>query len=134
MAKSGAQRAREFRDRKKNGEPAPPRKPPPRSQLGPAKRKTQEIAAIAMAEGITPLEVMLRAMRAAWEAGDMPTAVTRAKDAAPYVHPRLAATEVTGKDGGAVKFENVTDEDRVAALARFMARTGAALLPKATEH
>jgi hypothetical protein len=87
-----------------------------------------------MAEGITPLEVMLRAMRAAWEAGDMPTAVTRAKDAAPYVHPRLAATEVTGANKGPVQFETVTDDDRVAALARFMARTGAALLPKSTEH
>ena len=84
---------------------------------------------------ITPLEVLLGSMRRAWDAGDQKTACLIAKDAAPYVHPRLAATEVTGKDGGAVKFENVTDEDRVAALAAFMARTGRALPnPKETEH
>ena len=51
-----------------------------------------------------------------------------------YLGMFVDKTEVTGKDGGAVKFETVTDDDRVAALARFMARTGAALLPKATEH
>ena len=138
MAKSGADRARDHRERLKTGEKAPigrPKSEMPRKPKGPAKTKSAIIAAIAMAEGITPLEVMLRAMRNAWNAGDEQTAVARAKDAAPYVHPRLAATEVTGKDGGAVKFEHVTDEDRVAALASFMARTGAALpKPKETEH
>ena len=118
-AMTGAERARRFREARKTG----------------LKEKAKVIASTALEEGITPLEVMLRAMRNAWNAGDEQTAVARAKDAAPYVHPRLAATEVTGKDGGAVKFENVTDEDRVAALASFMARTGAALpKPKETEH
>ena len=52
-----------------------------------------------------------------------------------YLGMFVDKTEVTGKDGGAVKFEHVTDEDRVAALASFMARTGAALpMPKETEH
>lgn len=65
-----------------------------------------------MAEGVTPLEVMLGTMRAlwatAWTAGEMDSAAAAqasaiAKDAAPYVHPRLQATEHTGKDGGAIK-------------------------------
>jgi hypothetical protein len=37
---------------------------------------------------ITPLDVLLREMRAAWDAGDTAQAVTLAKAAAPYVHPR----------------------------------------------
>jgi hypothetical protein len=58
-----------------------------------------QIAATAKAEGITPLEVMLGAMRHAWEAEDKDAAARYAKDAAPYMHPRLAAVEHTGKDG-----------------------------------
>lgn len=61
--------------------------------------RTQEIAAKASAEGITPLEVMLGAMRQAWDSNDKDGAARFAKDAAPYVHPRLAAVEHTGKDG-----------------------------------
>jgi hypothetical protein len=52
------------------------------------------IAAAAKAEGVTPLEVMLGAMREAWAAGDKDAAANFAKDAAPYVHPRLAAVDV----------------------------------------
>jgi hypothetical protein len=58
--------------------------------------KTREIADRAMAEGITPLEVMLGAMRCAWENGDKEKAASHAKDAAPYMHPRLAAIEHSG--------------------------------------
>lgn len=79
---------------------------------GAATKKTREIAEQAAAEGITPLEVMLRAMRKFVEnaekmAGiDEPTSMTLmkeaadvAKNAAPYMHPRLTAMEVTGKNG-----------------------------------
>jgi hypothetical protein len=66
-------------------------------------KKTREIAEKASAEGITPLEVMLGAMRAAWEKQDKDTAARFAKDAAPYVHPRLANVEHTGEDGGPMK-------------------------------
>ena len=58
--------------------------------------KTREIAERAMAEGITPLEVMLGAMRTAWENGDREKAANHAKDAAPYMHPRLAAVQHSG--------------------------------------
>ena len=67
--------------------------------------KTRAIAEQAVAEGITPLEVMLRAMRAKFDAGELVAAASLAKDAAPYVHPRLAAVEQSGPDGGAMTTE-----------------------------
>ena len=46
-------------------------------------KKTRAIANAAAAEGITPLEVMLEAMRALHEAGRLDEAAAVAKDAAP---------------------------------------------------
>lgn len=71
-------------------------------------KRTQEIAAQASAEGITPLEVMLGAMREAWDKGDKKEAATIAKDAAPFVHPKLAAVEHSGNQDQPVTFEIVT--------------------------
>lgn len=56
----------------------------------------QEMMARAAAEGISPLEVMMAAMREAWEAGDKDKAVQVAEKAAPYIHARLAATQISG--------------------------------------
>jgi hypothetical protein len=69
---------------------------------GSATKKTREIADKAAASGITPLEVMLEAMNAFRVAGDLEKAASFAKDAAPYMHPRLAAVEHTGEDGGPI--------------------------------
>lgn len=69
---------------------------------GSTTRKTREIADKAAAAGITPLEVMLEAMNAFRGAGDLEKAASFAKDAAPYMHPRLAAVEHTGEDGGPI--------------------------------
>jgi hypothetical protein len=55
------------------------------------------LIALATKEGITPLEVLLRSMRAAWKAGDKETACRYAKDAAPFVHPRYASIDMTAK-------------------------------------
>lgn len=71
-------------------------------KLGSATKKTREIADKAAASGVTPLEVMLEAMNSFRDAGELDRAAAIAKDAAPYVHPRLAAVEHTGKDGGAI--------------------------------
>jgi hypothetical protein len=70
---------------------------------GAATKLTREIADKAAAEGITPLEVMLGAMRALWGqatkdkeavAVDLAQkAADIAKDAAPYMHPRVSPTE-----------------------------------------
>lgn len=78
---------------------------------GVATTKTRAIADAAAASGITPLEVMLQAMKGCLNAakrarGDkrrelMAAAADHAKDAAPYMHPRLTAVDHTqggGKD------------------------------------
>ncbi|MFH1158717.1 MAG: hypothetical protein V1721_07565 [Pseudomonadota bacterium] len=74
---------------------------------GAANVKTREIADAAIQEGITPLEVMLEAMREAYAAAKkisdpaqkammLKIAHETAKDAAPYIHPKLAAVERSG--------------------------------------
>jgi hypothetical protein len=53
--------------------------------------------------GILPLEVMILNMRRLYAAKKFDEAQAVAKDAAPYMHPRLAATEHTGQDGGPIE-------------------------------
>jgi len=60
---------------------------------GSATKRTREIADQAAASGLTPLEVMLRLMRRYWRKGQADRAAAIAKDAAPYVHPRLSSTD-----------------------------------------
>ena len=64
--------------------------------------RRREIIDEAAKDGITPVEVMLRAMRALWDAAnngpdlDFEKAIAAcaiAKDAAPYLHPRLSNVE-----------------------------------------
>ncbi len=70
-------------------------------------KRTQLIAQAAAAEGISPLEYMLKVMRAPLDLSLEPRELAAqealkfeaAKAAAPYVHPRLAAIEHTGKNG-----------------------------------
>jgi hypothetical protein len=57
---------------------------------------TKQIAMKAAEEGIMPLEVMIQAMREAWDAGDKSTAVQVAEKAAPYMHHKLAAVTHSG--------------------------------------
>jgi len=77
-----------------------------RGTVGQRTRDRLALADKLVAAGITPLEVMLEAMHAHHAAKRLDQAAAIAKDAAPYMHPRLASHEVTGKDGGAgVKFE-----------------------------
>jgi hypothetical protein len=66
-------------------------------------QKTAEVAQQAAADGITPVEVMLKAMRWADGKGDYSAAAGFAHMAAPYCHPRLSAVAHTGGDGGAVR-------------------------------
>jgi hypothetical protein len=55
--------------------------------------KSRAIAEIAMEEGITPLEVLLRAMRGYANSQQWDRAAAIAKDAAPYLHPKLTSVE-----------------------------------------
>lgn len=72
-------------------------------KAGSATKKTREIADKAAAAGITPLEVMLEAMNEFRASGDLEKAAGFAKDAAPYIHPKLAAIEHSGPNGGEIK-------------------------------
>lgn len=76
---------------------------------GTANRKTREIAERAYKEGLTPLEVMLKTMRFLYASEDYIGAAAIAKDAAPYVHPRLSAItqEISGKDGAPMAIERI---------------------------
>jgi hypothetical protein len=73
-------------------------------KAGAATRRTQrtlEIAQQAAANGETPLDYMLRVMRD--PSADYDRRDDMAKAAAAYVHPKLTATQVTGKDGAAIE-------------------------------
>ena len=71
-------------------------------KAGVLNKRTQEIAAKASAEGVTPLEFLLNAMRD--ETRDFAQRLSAAKDAAPYVHPRLAAVEHSGSEDHPLAF------------------------------
>lgn len=79
-------------------------------KTGSATKRTREIADKASEEGLTPLEYMLLVMRAPSDHDDIRVQVAReamrfeaAKAAAPYMHPRLAAVEHTGPNGGPIE-------------------------------
>ena len=88
-------------------------------KAGSANRKTREIADQAAAEGITPLEVMLTSMRKLYAAEELTAACSIAKDAAPYMHPRLNTTTL---DANVSLLGSLTLDDKralLAALATF---------------
>lgn len=58
--------------------------------------KTREIAERCAALGQTPLEVMVTAYLKLVEEGNLQEAAKIAKDAAPYMHPRLSNIELSG--------------------------------------
>jgi hypothetical protein len=78
----------------------------------------------ATAEGITPLEVIITAMRDAWDAGNVEEAVQHAVHAAPYVHPRLASTQVKVDDQRSI--EQYTDAELELVVRASRARAVAA--------
>lgn len=92
---------------------------------GSVSKKTTEVAQRAAQEGVTPLEVMLKAMTVHYKAKRYDLAAAVAKDAAPYVHPRLSAVTV-----------KVSDEELDRVIDAELARVGAAgqaALPGPTE-
>ena len=95
-------------------------------------KRRKALADAAAQAGITPLELMLEAMRRSWAAGDVDKAHQFARDAAPYLHPRLTATQVSGKDGGPIQTEHktpaLTPEERRAKAQALAAAAGATLI------
>jgi hypothetical protein len=75
---------------------------------GAATRRTREIADKASQDGLTPLEVMLKAMREHADKKDWDAAASIAKDAAPYMHAKLASVQHTGANGGPVQIADIT--------------------------
>lgn len=64
---------------------------------GAATKKTRKVANKIAADGeITPLQVMVEAMRYHYAAGNLDRAAELAKDAAPYLHPRLSSVQRQG--------------------------------------
>lgn len=92
---------------------------------GTPNRASAEQAQAVAASGLTPLEYMLQVMR------DPDALVDRrddmAKASAPYVHPKLAAVEHTGKNGGPILLSQITDEE----LAAIATGRSAGTSPKA---
>ena len=77
------------------------RRPGAGRPIGSKNQRTAEIARVAAESGITPIEVMLGAMRELWAQGTPEAkreAAEIAKDAAPYIHPRLASIDQTIKE------------------------------------
>lgn len=64
---------------------------------GTPNRTTLEQAQKALGSGLSPLEFLLKEMRD--ESNEKSVRIDAAKAAAPYVHPKFATVEVTGKDG-----------------------------------
>lgn len=77
---------------------------------GAATKRTREIADQAIAEGLTPLEYMLGILRD--EGQPQEARYMAAKDAAPYVHPRLSTVDANlgGEVGLTVNVKRFTPE------------------------
>jgi len=91
--------------------------------------RAREIAA----SGLTPLDFLLHVMRD--ESREVECRLEAGKAAAPYVHPKLANIEVSGKDGGPlqVKLVNYSPPEQLgpeAVSAAGVARTGTGLPPR----
>jgi len=82
------------------------------------------IAEKAVSKRITPLEVMLHAMHEHFAAKEYDAAAAIARDAAPYIHPRLSATKIVDE------FDGMEAET----LRAYLSGKGVAGLPEETRH
>lgn len=72
--------------------------------------------------GLTPLDYMLRVMRSESQPSDI--RLDAAKSAAPYVHPKLAAIEMTGKGGAPLIPDAELDAVAIAKRVAFLLAKG----------
>jgi hypothetical protein len=85
--------------------PSGGRRPGQGRPKGSATKKSKEVRDRAALTGLTPLEVMIEAMRYYEAQGNRDRASAIAKDAAPYMHPRLNSTDIGNKVGESFKQE-----------------------------
>jgi len=87
--------------------------------------RTTKVAEREHQNGITPLEVMLKAMRAHVDKKDLDAAASIAKDAAPYMHAKLASVQHKGSIG-TYDLSKVSDDelDRLEAILGPLALDG----------
>lgn len=78
-------------------------------QPGSVNKKTAYARQILDTYGVDPVEQLAKAMKD--ENVPLEVRVDCAKALLPYVYPRLAAVEVTGRDGGPVETENKTENN-----------------------
>jgi len=97
----------ENQPKKKNGGARPGAGRP----KGARTKRTLELAEALMAQGEIPLEVMLILMRACFKEGKYGDAVAIAEKAAPYMHPKLAAVNLTVKPISEMTEEELDSEE-----------------------
>lgn len=68
--------------------------------------------------GVLPLEILVTAMRTAWTSGETEQACALARDAAPYLHPRMAAKDTPVKLKGLTGTLSEKGEAVLSAMAR----------------
>ncbi|NTF54910.1 hypothetical protein G6L12_08385 [Agrobacterium rhizogenes] len=85
---------------------------------GAATKRTRAVADRESKNGLTPLEVMLKAMRVHAGKSDWDAAASIAKDAAPYMHAKLASIQHSGPKGGPIQTVDLTNvsEEQLNAL------------------
>lgn len=84
-------------------------------------KATATKAAAVAASGLTPLDYMMTVMRD--DSVEPHARLDAAKAAAPYVHPKLAAIELSGPDGKPIEINTtVTHRDRAKALLAVVAK------------
>lgn len=98
----------------------------PKGSLG---KRTRAIAEQAAAEGVTPLEFMLKIMRD--ERQDLRFRAEMARAAAPFIHPRLEAIAHVPSDGAPLEAASVSANERARRIA-FALELGARALQKAS--
>jgi hypothetical protein len=105
--------------------PSGGRRPGAGRKPGGRNERTREIADRLNLEGLSPLEVMVEAMRRHVTANDWDAAAAIAKDAAPYMHPRLATVNVGNKDDEPFRVEHANARHLLLEkLGRLAARKG----------
>lgn len=81
----------------------------------------QAMIAKACFNGLSPLDVMITAMRDAWDNKKVEDATKYAAMAAPYVHPKLASTELKVDDNRTADELSTDELERIAAAGRASA-------------